>query len=178
MFRKEAEEFEINDKKIHVRALPLGLVLRLKEIRKPVAEAIAKLKSVVINDFEEVTNTEPAPTDKDPEAISVIQKTSHTAPSSVSVTQVTTLKAQGIEALFNCLLDENLLAEIFTGSVKEYAGIKPEELFAGTGEKALDIATAAEIFGCIVKVNMEGFKSLGKYWSPLKAMLEGVGLNK
>ncbi len=178
LFRKPAEEFEVNGEKVHVRALPLGLVLRLKGIRKPVAEAIAKLKNVGVNDFEEVTHTTPKPTENDPEAIELIKKTSHAAPSPVAITQVTTLRTQGIEALFDCLLDDNLLAEVLTGSIEELKGINPEELFSATGEQSIDIATAAELFGCIVNVNMEGFKSLGKYWSPLKSILEGVGLNK
>ncbi len=178
LFRKPAEEFEVNGEKVHVRALPLGLVLRLKAIRKPVAEAISKLKNVGVNDFEEVTHTTPKPTEEDPEAIELMKKTSHAAPNSVAITQVTTLRSQGIEALFDCLLDENLLAEILTGSVEELKGIKPEELFSANGEQSIDIATAAELFGCIVNVNMEGFKSLGKYWSPLKSILEGVGLSK
>ena len=161
-----------------MRALPLGLVLRLKEIRKPVAEAIAKLKNIGVNDFEEVTHTTPKPTENDPEAIEIMSKTSHAAPSPVSITQVTTLRAQGIEALFDCLLDDNLLAEILTASVVELKGVGPEELFSATGDQSIDIATAAELFGCIVSVNMEGFKSLGKYWSPLKTILNGVGLKQ
>jgi len=178
LFRKPAEEFKVNGEKVHVRALPLGLVLRLKGIRKPVAEAIAKLKNVGMSDFEEVTHTNPKPTESDPEAIELMKKTHHSAPSPVSVTQVTTLRTQGIEALFECLLDENLLAEVLTGSVEELKDIQPEELFAANGEQSIDIATAAELFGCIINVNMEGFKSLGKYWSPLKSMLEGVGLKE
>ncbi len=178
LFRKPAEEFEVNGEKVHVRALPLGLVLRLKGIRKPVAEAIAKLKNIGVSDFEEVTHSTPKPTDKDPEAIEVMNKTSHSAPNQAAITQMTTLRAQGIEALFDCLLDDNLLAEILTGSVVELNGIKPEELFSATGEQSIDIATAAELFGCIVSVNMEGFKSLGKYWSPLKTILNGVGLKQ
>jgi len=178
LFRKPAEEFEVNGEKVHVRALPLGLVLRLKGIRKPVAEAIAKLKRVGVNDFEEVTHTTPKPSEQDPEAIELMKKTSHAAPSPVAITQVTTLRTQGIEALFDCLLNDDLLAEILTGSVEELNGINPEELFAASGEQSIDVATAAELFGCIINVNMEGFKSLGKYWSPLKTILEGVGLSK
>lgn len=178
LFRKPAEEFDVNGEKVHVKALPLGLVLRLKEIRKPVAEAIAKLKNIGVNDFEEVTHTTPKPTKSDPDAIELMKKTSHTAPNSVAITQVTTLRAQGIEALFDCLLNDNLLAEILTASVVELKGVEPEELFSATGDQSIDIATAAELFGCIVSVNMEGFKSLGKYWSPLKKILDGVGLNK
>ena len=178
LFRKPAEEFEVNGEKVHVRALPLGLVLRLKEIRKPVAEAIAKLKNIGVNDFEEVTHTTPKPSEKDPDAIELMKKTSHAAPSSVAITQVTTLRAQGIEALFDCLLDDNLLAEVLTGSVVELKDIEPKDLFSATGEQSIDIATAAELFGCIVSVNMEGFKSLGKYWSPLKSILNGVGLKQ
>ena len=178
LFRKPAEEFEVNGEKVHVRALPLGLVLRLKEIRKPVAEAIAKLKNIGVNDFEEVTHTTPKPTEGDPDAIELMKKTSHTAPNSVAITQVTTLRAQGIEALFDCLLDDNLLAEILTASVVELKDVGPEELFSASGDQSIDIATAAELFGCIVSVNMEGFKSLGKYWSPLKTILNGVGLKQ
>ena len=178
LFRKPAEEFKINGEKLHIRPLPLGMVLRLKGIRKPVAEAIAKLKNVGVSDFEEVTHTTPKPTKEDPEAIEIMNKTSHAAPSPVSITQVTTLRAQGIEALFDCLLNENLLAEIFTGSVDELKDKNPDDLFSSTGDDSIDIATAAEIFGCIIQVNGEGFKSLGKFWSPLKTMLDGVGLSK
>lgn len=178
LFRKPAEEFTVNGEKVHVRALPLGLVLRLKEIRKPIANAIAKLKGIGVSDFEEVTHTNPKPTKEDPDAIELMKKTSHTAPNAAAITQVTTLRSQGIEALFDCLLDDDLLAEVLTGSVEELKDISPEELFASNGDKSIDIATAGELFGCIVNVNMEGFKSLGKYWSPLKTILNGVGLNK
>ncbi len=178
LFRKAAEEYKVNGKMLHIRPLPVGLVLRLKTIRKPVAEAIAKLKAVGVNDFEEVTHTNPKPTKEDPESIEYIKKTSHKAPSSEAVEQTVNNRTEGIEALFNCFLEEKLIAEILIGSVEELKGITPEQLFDPVGDQSIDIAVAAEIFGCIVEVNKKGFERLGKYWHPLKSMIESVQTKK
>lgn len=169
IFKKKAEEFEINGEQVSIRPLGIKTLFKLKDLRAPVAEAIAKLKTININDFEKITHSTPKPTEADPDAIELMDKTTTTAPNPAAVTQMLTSRAQGIEAIFDCLLQDGLIADILVDSVDKLKEIGVDKVL-----DEIDIPTAMELFGCIIKVNIGGFESLGKYWHPLKSMLEAV----
>ncbi len=176
VFRKKAKEFTVNGEKIMVRPLGIGTIIQLKELRGPVASAIANLKSVGINDFEEVTHSSPKPTDADPDGLELIKKTSHSAPSPAMFKQVTDAKAEGIKALFDCLLQEDLLDSILRQSVDVFKDREKGSLLDAESDESLDIPTCVEILGYIVEVNIGGFESLGKSWPQLKKYLAGLGV--
>lgn len=167
LYRKDPVVCEVNGKKVTIRPLGIGIVLSLKEIRKPVADAIAKFTKVNVSDYKQTLHSTPKPTKDDPDAFEYIDRTEHSAPSPVAVTQVVNNKSQAIEALFNCLLEERIIAKVFTSSVKEFKGMNHEQLFSDE-DNAMDLPTAVEYLGHIIDVNTEGFKNLGKSFSPLK----------
>jgi hypothetical protein len=175
IYRKPAVECEIDGTKIHVKPLGIGVVLALRELKTPLAQAIAKFKPIGIQDFKTVKHTTPKPTEHDPEAIEYIEQTEHTAPNAAAITQAMTNKTQAVEALFDCLFQEQLLGKVFSSSVVEFKGLTHEQLFDEDGDKSMDIPTAMEIMGHIVEANMKGFESLGKSWLPLKNLLGGLG---
>ncbi len=171
LFRKDAKEFEINGEKIKISPLGIKVIFKLKDLKTSVSEAVAKLMpSGQISDFEKITHSTPKPSDEQPDAIELIDKTTTSAASPASITQSVSLKQQGISAIFDCLLQDDLMGEILINSVDKFKDMTPDQLF-NDDDKGLDLPTALEIFGCIVEVNIGGFERLGKYWSPLKNLM-------
>lgn len=166
LFKKAAEEFTINEETVKIRPLGLKVLFKLKDLKGPVAEAIAKLRSIGINDFEKITHSIPKPTEADPDALEMTDKTTTSAPNPAAITQALHSRKQGVEALFDCLLQDDLIYEILRDSVVEMYEWDLEKI-----RDDVDIPTALELFGCIIKVNAGGFESLGKYWAPLKDMV-------
>ncbi len=169
IFKKDPKEFEVNGKTVKIRPLGLKVIFKLKNLKGPMAEAIAKLKPLNVNNFEKIVHSTPMPTEADPDAIEMIDKTTTSAPSVANVAQTVVNRAQGVEAIFDCILQDDLLADILKDSVEELHDTPREEIL-----EQIDIPTAFELFGCIVQVNKGGFESLGKYWLPLKSFLDGV----
>jgi hypothetical protein len=169
LFKKKAQEFEINGETVKIRPLGLKVLFKLKDLKGPVAEAIAKLRSIGINDFEKITHSIPKPTEADPDALEMTDKTTTSAPNPAAITQALQSRRQGVEALFDCLLQDGLISEILIDSVVELQNEGVDTVMA-----KVDIPTAIEIFACIIKVNAGSFESLGKYWAPLKDMVGKV----
>jgi len=171
IFKKASTEFTMNDTKIKISPLGLPLIFRLKSLKEPMARAVANLFNPAgINDFEKVTHSTPKPTDSDGEAIELIDKTTTKAPSPTAITQAITSKQQGVEAIFDCLLQDGLLADILIDSVDVLKDKTPENVMVG-----IDIPSAVELFGHIVEVNIGGFDRLGKSWSHLKKFMGQAG---
>lgn len=170
IFRKKAKKFIVNDEEVMIRPLGMRAIMDLQSLKGPIAMAIAKLRSVSVNDYEEVTHTTPMPTDNDPDAIELIKKESHTAPSSEAIIQAIENKAQGIEAIFDCLFQERLLSKILYTSIEGIAYDDSDKIL-----DEMDMPTMIEILGHIIEVNMGGFESLGKSWHPLIESLKAMG---
>jgi len=165
LFKKKAEEFTINGETVKIRPLGLKVLFKLKDLKGPVAEAISKLRSIGINDFVKITHSIPKPTEADPDALEMTDKTTTSAPNPAAITQALQSRKQGVEALFDCLLQDGLIAEILKDSVADFANMDADRIM-----DELDIPTALELFAYIIKVNAGSFESLGKYWAPLKDM--------
>jgi hypothetical protein len=173
IFRKPAKEVEINGEKLLISPLKVGTLLQIRTLGDSVAEAIAKLRNVPMGDFEQVTTTEPCPTEGDPTNMKTAQKTTTKAPDISSVSLIVKNKQDGIKALFDCLFKNDLLEEIFRTSVDRFKAVPKGQLFDVESEDSLDVPTALEILMAIVEVNIGGFTDLGKF-SRLLTMFQGA----
>ena len=129
----------------------------------------------LVHGFEEIKHSTPKPTDGDPDAIELIEKTSHKAPSTDAIAAVVAKRQTGVEALFDVLIQEDLLEEILISSIDVFKECPPKGIFDSKSEFCIDIPTAITMFGHIVEVNIGGFEGLGKSWHPLKKILEDMG---
>lgn len=173
IFRKQAKEFEINGEKILVSPLKVGTLMRIQGLSKTVSEAIAKLRSVIVNDYEQIKNSKPNPTSEDKDAIEYYEKTTHKAPEISAISMVIQNKQEGVKALFDCLFQNELLETILRTSVDRFKEVPKGELFNEESDFAIDLPTALEVFIAIVEVNAGGFTELGKF-SHLLTKLQGV----
>lgn len=163
IFRKPAQEFEINGEKVLISPLKLGTLLKVQDLAQSVSEAFAKLRSVMINEYEKVTNSSPSPTEKDKDASIYTMKEVHHAPEISLVSLTIKNKQEGVKALFDCLFQNNLLEDVLIQSVDRFKHIPKGTLLDPTNEESLDLPTALEILLAIVEVNMGGFSELGKF---------------
>jgi hypothetical protein len=173
IFRKLAKEYEINGVKVMISPLKVGTLLRVQGLSKAISEAIAKLRNIIVNDYEQIKNSKPNPTEQDKEAIEYYEKTTHKAPEISAISLVIQNKQEGIRALFDCLFQNDLLETILRTSVDAFKDVPKGELLNEDSEFAIDIPTALEAFIAIVEVNAGGFQELGKF-SHLLAKLQGV----
>lgn len=171
VYRKRAVAFTINGEEVNIRPLGIGYIVQLKKLKTPIAEAITKLKPIVSQAYEEFTTAEPSPTETDPENVTASSKKKFSPLSQEAIANDIDRRTQGIEALFNIFLEEDLIEDIFRNSIEDFEKCDKGEIL-----KKMDIPTAAEIFAHIVEVNIEGFKGLGKYWNPLKNIMDKVGV--
>ena len=169
IFKRDPKEFEIDGEKVMVSPLGIRTLFKLQALKKPVAEAISKLKSVGINDFEKITHSIPKPTETDPDALELTDKTTTSAPNPAAITAALTARSQGIEAIFDCILQKDLLACVLRDSLQILSEKTDEEIL-----EMFDIPSVSELLCCIVKVNAGSFESLGKYLPHLKSVVAGV----
>lgn len=173
VYRKPPKEFTINEQQVLISPLKVGTLLRVKNLSKAVAEAFAKLRSTMINDYEQVKNTKPAPSDSDKDAIEYYEKTTHKAPEISAVSLVLRNRQEGIEALFKCFFENDLLEDILRSSVNVFRDIPKGSLLDPEKEDSLDLPTALDYFIAIIEVNAGSFAELGKF-SHLLAKFQGV----
>lgn len=173
IFRRPAKEFTINDEKVMISPLKVGTLLRVQDLTKAISEAIAKLRGVPIQEFERIANSTPAPHDKDAEAAIVMEKTVTKAPELSMVSLVVRNRQEGIQALFDCLLKNDLLEEVLLTSVDKFKGLAKGELFDSHKDDSMDLPTALDYLIAIVEVNAGGFMEMGKF-SRLQGMFQGA----
>jgi hypothetical protein len=149
-------------------------LLQVKNISKAVAEAIAKLRAVATTDYESIKNTKPAPTEGDKDAIEYYEKVTHKAQEPSVISMMLQNKQQGIEAIFDCLFQNNLLDEILRTSVNVFKEVPAGELMNPDSEYALDLHTALEYFIAIFEMNTGGFSELGKFSRLLETFREAA----
>jgi len=173
IFRKPAKEFTINDEKVMISPLKVGTLLKIQGLTQHIAEAFAKLRSIIANDYEQVKNSTPHPVEGDKDAIEYVEKTTHKAPELSAISLLVKNKQEGLKALFDCLFQMDLLDDIFRSSVDRFRDVPKGALFDPMSEQALDIPTALEFLLAIVDVNAGGFTELGKF-SRLLTMFQGA----
>jgi hypothetical protein len=173
IYRKPPKEFEINGEKIFISPLKLATLLKVQNLSQHVAEAIAKLRSVIINDYEKITNAKPAGTGAGKEDIDCTVKETHKAAEPSMISLAIRNKTEGIKALFDCLFQNDLLEEILIQSVDKFNSLPKGSLLNVSSETAIDLPTALEIFLAIVDVNAGGFTELGKF-SRLLSVFQGA----
>lgn len=163
LFRKPAKEFTINEETLMISPLKVGTLLKIQGLTQSIAEAFAKLRSIIANDYEQIKNSTPHPTDGDKDAIEYVEKTTHKAPELSAISLLVKNKQEGLKALFDCLFQMDLLDDVFRSSVDKFRDIPKNALFDPMSEYALDVPTGLEILLAIVEVNAGGFSELGKF---------------